>query len=66
MENEKNIFNGPLIHQVHVFCLFVLFRFIFIESLVVFDLIFVFKTNQLISLTGTLCALEEKERQSIL
>ena len=49
MENEKNIFNGPLIHQVHVSCLFALFRFIFIESLVVFDLIFVFKTNQLIS-----------------
>ena len=46
------------------FGFFVLFRFIFIECLVVVvDLIFVFKSNQLVRLV---CAIEGKERQSIL
>lgn len=49
------------------FGFFVLFRFIFIECLVVVvDLMFVFKTNQLISPVRLVCAIEGKERQSIL
>ena len=62
------IFSMDLWYIKHMyFVFFVLFHFIFIECLVVVvDLIFVFKSNQLISPVRLVCAIEGKERQSIL